>query len=107
MTIELKKVKIIYIIFYKSISKGCFKIMGKFVINKYEEAKWIKTWNDIDEECKNCCIFPVCFGGGCALMTYRNKYLGEKKKKNCMFEKSALSTILQLLDKEKHFTVVY
>lgn len=80
---------------------------GKFVINKYEEAKWIKTWNDIDEECKNCCIFPVCLGGGCALMTYRNKYLGEKKKKNCMFEKSALSTILQLLDKEKHFTVVY
>lgn len=79
---------------------------GKMIIDKYEEAKWIKNWNDIDDDCKRCVLFPVCLGGGCALMTYRQKYMGDKKKKNCMYEKKSIDNILRLLDFVNAFEII-
>ena len=73
-------------------------VNGKIHIDKYEEIKWEKSWEYIDDECKNCFLFPVCFGGGCALQKFRELYEKKPKKKNCMYEKKSIDSILLLFD---------
>ncbi len=79
---------------------------GKMHIDKFEEIKWIKSWESIDEGCKCCFMLPVCFGGGCALQKYQEKYKNQPKIKNCQYEKKSIDSILLLLDSANIFTII-
>lgn len=79
---------------------------GIMNIDKYKEIKWIKSWESISNACKECYMFPICFGGGCSLQRYKEKYLGELPREKCQYEKKSIDIILRLLDRAGEFVTI-
>jgi len=46
---------------------GKIEIDGTFNLNHAKHSRWVCRHSQFSEKCKECKVFPICFGGRCAL----------------------------------------